>query len=226
MAADDLQISFTLKVSDDDASVLRTAIGLKPEADIRPFLSAVARGATEMVVPELLGRAEYPTKTVARQTRLLKLVQHAFRDEMPSSSVVAALFHLTPSAASALVTATGARFAPELKRAREASAKATMQSNLKLSASAEYPVNYRYQFACSDAGAVTFIRELLNTSSDGITNLVKSRDTANVYEIDGTALRFLAARWRMEVRDFVLPTDLEKWDKNIAKALKGGKGTP
>jgi hypothetical protein len=31
--------------------------------DIEPFLSAVAQGATEMVVPEFLGRAEYPTKT-------------------------------------------------------------------------------------------------------------------------------------------------------------------
>ena len=92
-----------------------------------------------MFVPELLGRAEYPTKTAARQTRLLKLVQHAFGKKMPPSSVVAALFHLTPSAASTLITSTGARFAPELKQAREVSAKAAMKEKLKFSAPAEYP---------------------------------------------------------------------------------------
>jgi hypothetical protein len=101
-----------------------------------------------------------------------------------------------------------------------------LKEKLKFSASADYPVNYRYQFACSDAGIVTFIRELLGTTSDGITNVVKSRDTTNVYEIDGTALRYIASKWRMDVRDFVLPRDREEWDKKVAKALKDGRGTP
>jgi hypothetical protein len=101
-----------------------------------------------------------------------------------------------------------------------------MTGRLKFSAPAEHPVNYKYQFACLDAGILTFIRELLGTSSDGITKVVRSRDTTNVYEVDGTALRFIASKWQMDVREFVLPRDLGEWDKKVAKAVKDGKGTP
>lgn len=226
MESGDLQISINLNLSDEDVALLREAAGLRPADDIAQFLAGVARAATEMFIPELLGRAEYPTKTAARQTRLLKLVQHVFANEMPSSAVVAALFHLTPSAASALMTSTGARYAPELKAARAASAMTVMKRRLKVSQWDDSPVNYRYQFACSDPSVVVSLREELATSPEAITNVARSRDTTNVFEIDGTALKYLARRWQMEVRDFVHPTDHAAWDKKVAKAKKDGKGTP
>lgn len=220
------QISFILNMSDEEIERLREAAGLQPADDMANFLAAVAKVATEMLLPELLGRAEYPTKTVARQTRLLKLVQHAFGKKMPPSAVVAALFHITPSAASTLMTTTGARFAPELQGARDTSAMNAIRGNLKVTQWDDIPVNYTYQFACSDPSVIVSIRERLATSPQAITSVVRSRDTTNVFEIDGTAVRYLAGMWNLTVRDFVNPGDRPKWDQRVEKALKDRKGAP
>src|SRR4051812_49178814 len=96
-------------VAPDDADQLRFALGLAPDGSIDEFLCALAQVGFDMLLEEILGRTDSPTKSVARQARLFKLITHAFDDTMPPAAVVSALFHITPQAAATLSASTSAR---------------------------------------------------------------------------------------------------------------------
>lgn len=198
------QVSFELKLTDDELIQLSAAAGAVDETATSAFLSAAAKVSAEMFFAELLGRADYPTKVAARQTRLMKLVQYGFGNRMPSPKVVAALFHLTPAAATTLLNATTARFSVALHEARAGAVRAALQGELRVIEWGEEPDTNRYDFACSDRAVLATIREKLSEHST-LTPLKKDPDATNVYEINGESMAVLVNELKFEMAEALIP---------------------
>lgn len=222
------KLSFELTLTDDEFGQLSAAArkvdeaGTVDENATIAFLSAAARVSAEMFFEELLGRADYPTKVAARQTRLMKLVQYGFGNRMPSPKIVAALFHLTPAAATTLLNATTARFAVTLHDARAEAVRVALQSQLRVIEWGEEPDTNRYDFACSDRAVLATIREKLSEHST-LTPLKKDPDATNVYEINGESMAALVSELQLEMAKVLIPaadTDKDTDADPVAKFAK------
>lgn len=214
-------IQTTLRLSDEDLEQLREALGREIDADLTDFLSAVARVSAEMLLEELLGRADYPTKVAARQARLLGLVLQAFGGAMPPASVVGALFHLTPTAAATLLTTTAARYRTDLKPARDAAVVTTLKGNVDVASDwnkVDHPDDLLFDFRCVDLAVVATIREALNASDEPVSPLNRSPEATNVYDFDASMFPVLEHAFGLTLKD-VLKAELHgKYDELAAKA--------
>lgn len=214
-------VATTMRLSEDDLMQLRTALGWAEDTDLTDFLSAVAKVSGEMLVEELLGRNEYPTKVAARQARLLGLTLHAFNGEMPSAAVVAALFHLTPAAAATLLTTTAARYRKDLKPARDKAVVATLKGNVDVASNwgeVNHPDDLLFDFRCTDPAVIATIREALNASSEPVSPLTKSAEATNVYDMDASIFPVLEQSFGLGVKDLLKPELRGRYAKLAAKA--------
>lgn len=182
------QVEVKIVVAAEDADQLRFALGLPADGDISGFLRAVAQTGSEMLLDEVLGRADYPTKTVARQTRLFKLVTHAFDNTMPSAAVVAMLFHITPQAAATLIASTSARYARSLTEATANSVRTALTGRLDIRKADKNSDDNTYMFRCADVGVIRAIRAALEASADTVRPLTPDATAVNVYDIHATAV--------------------------------------
>jgi hypothetical protein len=182
------KVTVDLSVASEDVEQLRFALGLPDDDDIGPFVGAIAQTASEMLLDEVLGRAEYPTKTAARQTRLFKLITHAFGDRMPPATLVAALFHVTPQAAGTLIATTSARYARQLADATANAVRASLNGQLKVRKAEKTADDNTYWFQCPDIGVVRAIRTALASSSEPVRPLARDSTATNVYDIHASAI--------------------------------------
>ncbi|TWH03134.1 hypothetical protein L615_001200000030 [Nocardioides sp. J9] len=208
--SDEKSVEATLLVTSDAIAQLRGALNVDSDGEISVFLSAVATVAGQMFLDELLGARDYPTKTAARHERIRGMVKHAFNDEIPPASVIAALFHVTPSAAATLLASTEARYATDMSVARNNAIRQLLSGALTLAEEAEDPTNNLYHFRCRDASAMAAMKQALADSDETVVPITKSREATNTYEVHGSALPPLSARFGVDAIDMVRLDDRER----------------
>ena len=187
-AATTHKVEFQAMVAPEDADQLRFALSLPAAADIDPFLQSLAQTGYEMLLDEILGHTDYPTKTAARQARLFKLVTHAFGDTMPPAAVVAALFHITPQAAATLIASTSARYARSLVEPTANSVRKALTGQLHIRKAQKTADDNMYMFRCPDGGVIRAIKAALGASADTVCPLAADTTAVNVYDIHATAV--------------------------------------
>lgn len=197
------QVSVSLELSDEDANHLRNALNLDGSSDLGPFLQAVAQTASELFLAELLGETDYPTKSSARQARLLNLVRHGFGNVMPSPRVVASLFHITPQAAAMLIAATSARYARALEAAGAEAVRSALRNSLTVLDRGKNEDQRIYRFRCTNATVVKLIKDALSESEDPVHPLVKDPEATNLYRIHASAVQILCRKFSLNLEDLL-----------------------
>lgn len=207
------KIEVEATVAAEDADQLRFALGLASHANIEGFLKALAQTGFEMLLDEILGRTDYPTKSAARQARLFKLVRHAFNDTMPSPAVIAALFHITPQAAATLSASTSARYARPLAGATANSVRGALTNKLEIRKAEKTADDNMYRFRCPDGGVIRAIKATLAASSRTVRPITADPAAVNVYEIHASAVEVLSETFGLSREDMLTRDALIKVQK-------------
>jgi len=203
-----LEVEATL--TPEDADQLRFALGLPSDASIEPFLRALAQTGYEMLVDEIMGHTEYPTKSVARQARLYRLVTHAFNNTMPSASVIAALFHITPQAAATLSAATSARYARTLQGATANAVRMALTGTLEIRKVGKTADDNVYFFRCADIGVIRAIKATLAASPKTVRPITPDPAAVNVHDIHASAVEVVGEALELSREEMLTPEALPR----------------
>jgi hypothetical protein len=201
-----VDVTIELSLDPEDAHELRGALGIGAHGELGPFLTAVAKTATGMYLDELVGRVDYPSKVAARQTRLLKLVEHAFGGVLPSPLIVANLFHISESSATALLSSTSARYRRALRSATVTAVQNALRGNdLLVRNQSKKEANPKYRFYCVDDQVLRSLRQALRRQKQAVATLTADPEVVGTYVMRKSTVDALSVAFDITVSEMTTP---------------------
>lgn len=189
-----MDVTSTLKLPADDQKELARILDCDPK-DLPKILAPYASAALTEVVTMFLGQKVFSRGSDMLEYRLLLLIQHAFKSQIPDEQRVCRLFQTTASGSRSLIRSVMSKYQYQLKSAIEKSIKLTVESARKAQGETEYSV------VINSLNLVEELNRLLAEIDGNLPQINKKHASVSTYEIAASSYSRLCERLSVAQRN-------------------------